>query len=127
MIRARVARAAAALTLVLWVTAPLALAHHSVLPFDGAHGTTIAGTVTRFLWQNPHTLIALDVSRPDGAVEHWMIESESPRILERLGWSDRSLEVGVHVTVEGAAAKDGSLVMRCRAIELGDGRRLPCF
>jgi hypothetical protein len=104
-----------------------ALGHHSVLPFDGTRGTTIAGTVTHFLWQNPHTLIALDVARPDGAVERWMIEGESPRILERLGWTDRSLEVGAHVSVEGAAAKDGSLIMRCRTIELGDGRRLPCF
>ena len=104
-----------------------AFGHHSVLPFDGTRGTTVAGTVTRFLWQNPHTLIALDVARPDGAVEHWTIEGESPRILERLGWSDRSLEAGAHVTVEGAAAKDGSLIMRCRAIELGDGRQLPCF
>jgi hypothetical protein len=117
----------AAFALAAAMPVAVALGHHSVLPFDGTRGITFSGTVTRFLWQNPHTLIALDVSRPDGAVEHWMIESESPRILERLGWSDRSLEVGVHVTVEGAAAKDGSLVMRCRAIELGDGRRLPCF
>jgi hypothetical protein len=109
------------------VTPTGSLAHHSVLPFDGAHGIVITGTVTRFLWQNPHTLIALDVARPDGAVERWMIEGESPRILERLGWTDRSLEVGAHVSVEGAAAKDGSLIMRCRTIELGDGRRLPCF
>jgi hypothetical protein len=104
-----------------------ALAHHSVLPFDGTHGTIIMGTVTRFLWQNPHALIALDVARPDGGVEHWMIESESPRILESLGWTERSLAVGARVTVEGAAAKDGSTVMRCREIELDDGRRLLCF
>jgi hypothetical protein len=98
-----------------------------VLPFDGAHGIVITGTVTRFLWQNPHTLIALDVATPDRGVERWTIESESPRILERLGWTDRSLELGARVTVQGAAAKDGSTIMRCREIELGDGRRLPCF
>jgi hypothetical protein len=98
-----------------------------VLPFDGRHGTVITGTVTRFFWQNPHTLIALEVARPNNAIEHWTIESESPRILERLGWNDGSLEVGAQVTVEGAAAKDGSLIMRCRAIELTNGTRLPCF
>jgi hypothetical protein len=102
-------------------------AHHSVLSFDGARGTTITGTVTRFVWQNPHTFIALDVARPDGAVEHWRIESDSPRILERLGWTEDSIAIGARLTVLGAAAKDRPSVMRCREIELGDGRRLPCF
>jgi hypothetical protein len=111
----------------LLVTATGAHAHHSVLPFDGAHGTVVTGTVTRFLWQNPHTLIALEVDAPDGGVTHWTIESESPRILERLGWTEDSLEVGARVSVQGAAAKDGSSVMRCREIELTDGTRLQCF
>jgi hypothetical protein len=111
----------------LSVTATGTLAHHSVLPFDGAHGTVVTGTVTRFLWQNPHTLIAVDVVQPDSAIEHWTIESESPRILERLGWTEDSLEVGARVSVKGAAAKDGSSIMRCREIELTDGARLPCF
>jgi hypothetical protein len=115
------------LTVVSSVTATFALAHHSVLPFDGAHGTVVTGTVTRFFWQNPHTLIALDVVAPNGVIEYWTIESESPRILERLGWTELSLEVGAHIKVQGAAAKDGSTAMRCREIELGDGRRLPCF
>ena len=116
-----------ALTATLSVTTAGALAHHSVLPFDGAHGTVITGTVTRLLWQNPHTLIAIDVARPDGAVEHWTIESESPRVLERLGWTERTLEVGARIEAQGAAAKDGSTVMRCREIALSDGTRLPCF
>jgi hypothetical protein len=109
--------------------APLgaALAHHSVLPFDGTRGIIVTGTVTHFLWQNPHTLIALEVALPDGAVEQWMIESESPRILERLGWSEHSLEVGARVEVHGAPAKDGSTVMRCREIVLPNGLQLPCF
>jgi hypothetical protein len=109
------------------MTATAAPAHHSVLAFDGARGTVLTGTVMRFLWQNPHALIALEVVGSDGGVAHWMIESESPRILERLGWSENSLEVGARVSVQGAAAKDGSSVMRCREIELTDGTRLPCF
>jgi hypothetical protein len=115
------------MTVALSVTATGALAHHSVLPFDGEHGTVLVGTVTRFLWQNPHTMITIDVPGADGAVAHWTIEGEAPRILERLGWTEDSLEVGVRVGVQGAAAKDGSSVMRCREIELTDGRRLPCF
>ena len=116
-----------ALTATLSATTAGALAHHSVLPFDDAHGTVVTGTVTRFLWQNPHTLVALEVVEPDGRVAHWTIESESPRILERLGWTERTLEVGARIEAQGAAAKDGSTVMRCREIALNDGTRLPCF
>jgi hypothetical protein len=116
-----------ALGVALSATAAGAFAHHSVLPFDGTHGTVITGTVTRFLWQNPHTLIALEVVEPDGDVAHWTIEGESPRILARLGWTADSLEVGARVSVQGAAAKDGASVMRCREIEITDGTRLPCF
>jgi hypothetical protein len=117
---------AAVLVAGAWFAAA-AVAHHSVLPFDGTHGATVMGTVTRFLWQNPHTMIALDVARLDGVIVQWTIEAEAPRVLERIGWTQGSLEVGARITVQGAAAKDGSTVMRCREIELADGRRLPCF
>jgi hypothetical protein len=109
------------------MAAATALAHHSVLSFDNARGTVINGTVTRFVWQNPHTLIALDVTQPAGVIEHWRIESDSPRILERLGWTEHAIEVGVRLKAEGAAATDRPNVMRCREVELEGGRRLPCF
>jgi len=96
-------------------------AHHSVLPFDGVTKTTIEGTVARVLWQNPHTLIAVDVG------EHrWTIESEGSTILQRLGWTAESITVGDAVTATGARAKDGRRLMRCTTITIGN-RQLPCF
>jgi Family of unknown function (DUF6152) len=100
--------------------------HHSVLAFDGSRPTTIAGVVTHLRWQNPHAQLAVEVRR-DGATERWMIESESPRVLERLGWSEHSVAVGDAVTVAGARAKDGSTAMRCAEIRHDDGRTLRCF
>jgi hypothetical protein len=99
----------------------LMLAHHSVLPFDGATATTVQGTVVRVLWQNPHTRIAID------AGEHrWTIEAEGSSILTRLGWTPASLTTGLAITATGARAKDGRRLMRCTTIRIGD-RQLPCF
>ena len=119
--------ASALLCIALAARASTALAHHSVLPFDGAHGTTIAGTVARVLWQNPHVLIALDVPNQAGAIERWTVESEAPRVLTRLGWMQDSVTAGRRITVPGARARDGSHALRCKSVQLADGRTLSCF
>ena len=97
------------------------VAHHSVLPFDGATVTRIEGTVVQILWQNPHTLIAVDV---DAA--RWTIESEGSTALQRLGWTRDALKTGDTVIVIGARAKDGRRFMRCKTISRG-GQDLRCF
>jgi hypothetical protein len=97
-------------------------AHHSVLPFDGANATTIQGTVVRVLWQNPHTLITVDVESM-----RWTIESEASVVLQRLGWTEKLITTGDRITITGARAKDGRRSMRCKTITLPDGREVPCF
>jgi hypothetical protein len=96
-------------------------AHHSVLPFDGSTATTIEGSVARILWQNPHTLIAVDA----GAAR-WTIEGEGSTVLERLGWNRDSVKTGDRVVVTGARAKDGRRLMRCTTITV-NARQWPCF
>ena len=120
-------RSAAALALAGLVVAAAAHAHHSVLPFDNERGTTLGGVVARVLWQNPHVLLSLDVVAPNGAPSAWTVESESPGVLETLGWARDSVAAGTRVTVLGAAAKDGSRTLRCKEIALADGRTLQCF
>ena len=120
-------RAAALAGLASLAPAPPLSAHHSVLPFDGTRPTTITGVVTSVVWQNPHIHISLDVTDDRGDVERWGIESEGPRLLGRLGWSEDSVKVGDLVTSVGARARSGARLMRCKTIETADGRRLPCF
>jgi hypothetical protein len=98
-----------------------------VLAFDNAHGTTLRGVVARVLWQNPHVLLAVDAAAADGAVTRWIVESESPNVLAKLGWSEGAITAGAPIAVLGAAAKDGSRALRCKEIALGAGRVLPCF
>ena len=101
-------------------------AHHSVLAYDGSTGTTLTGAVTRVLWQNPHAYIDLDVAAHDGHTR-WIVESEGPVALERLGWTKSTLSPGDVITITGARARDGSARLRCASVTLADARRLPCF
>ena len=112
-------------TIVVAVSASALIAHHSVLPYDGSTATTLTGTVVKVLWQNPHTYIDLDVVMA-GTHARWMIESEAPVVLERLGWRKTTLTAGVAITVVGARARDGGTRLRCATVTIG-GRRLPCF
>jgi Family of unknown function (DUF6152) len=104
-----------------------ALAHHSTLPFDGDHPTTIRGTVREFAWRNPHSYIYLDVKNDAGNVEHWTIETEALIFLRRLGWTKDMMKPGDTVTALGARAKNGSFTMRCKVLTTADGRQYACF
>jgi hypothetical protein len=57
-------------------------------------------------------------------VEHWTIEIDGPRGLERLGWTKDSIKTGDKITCSGARAKDGSPRLRCTEIRWADGRVL---
>jgi hypothetical protein len=110
----------------LLVQAPVA-AHHSTLPFDSDHATTLKGVVTAYEWRNPHSFVRLDVNGEAGHAEHWTIETESLLFLRKLGWTKDMLKPGDAISVTGAAAKDGTHLMRCKTLALPDGRELTCF
>jgi hypothetical protein len=103
-----------------------ALAHHSVLGFDGTRAIEVVGTVHEVLWRNPHAYISVHVEGPDGEVERWILEGESPRVLERLGWTKTSIQPGDRVRSTGAPARDGRRMLRCQHVRLAAGSRLPC-
>jgi len=108
-------------------------AHHSTLAYDGTRPTVINGVVATFNWRYPHTSIVLDVSDSGGSgetgdiVTRWTVESEGLQLLSRLGWTKSSIKAGDRIRVIGARARDGSPAMRCRTIDLPDGKSLSCF
>jgi len=109
------------------VVTPPVFAHHSTLPFDGKHPTTIRGVVTEYDWRNPHSYVHLDVKDDAGNVEHWIIETESVILLRRLGWTKDLLKPGDAISSTGARSKNGARIMRCKVLDLPNGRELPCF
>jgi uncharacterized protein DUF6152 len=59
-----------------------------------------------------------------GAKQQWKIETNSPNILRRRGWTETSIKPGDVVTVEGYPARDGSNFMRVYRVTYADGREL---
>jgi hypothetical protein len=115
----------AALALLMALTVRPALAHHAfAAEFDAKKPIKLRGTVTKMEWINPHAWIHVDVKKPDGTIEEWMIEAGTPNTLLRRGFTKDSLKAGTEVVVDGYQSKDGSLRANGRDITLPNGQTL---
>jgi hypothetical protein len=100
-------------------------AHHAfAAEFDANRPVILQGTVTKMDWVNPHSWIHIDVVRPDGKVEKWMIEGGTPNTLLRRGLTRNTLPAGTEIMVDGYRAKNGSNRANGRDLTFADGRRL---
>jgi hypothetical protein len=75
-------------------------------------------------WVNPHSWIHVDVKKPNGTVEKWMVEGGTPNTLLRRGLRRQDLLPGTEIKVDGYQAKDGALRANGRNLTLSNGRAL---
>jgi Family of unknown function (DUF6152) len=103
-----------------------ALGHHAFGgEFDPDRPLLLKGKVVKVEWVNPHAWIHLEVLKPDGTKEEWMVEGGSPNSLLRHGVTRDSLPVGTEIVVDGYQARDHSLLRaNGRNITYPDGRKL---
>lgn len=95
-----------------------AVAHHAVGgEYDPNKPIKITGTVTKIDWVNPHARVYFDVKDASGTVTNWSVELAARVVLERMGWSGRSLKPGQVVTVIGDQARSGAPMLNARARE----------
>jgi hypothetical protein len=100
-------------------------AHHSfAAEFDRNKPVELHGKVTQFEWANPHSWLHVDVTKPDGTVEHWKVEGGAPSPLLRRGWTKNTLVPGQDVVVMGFQAKDGSFRANAQDIVFPDGKKM---
>jgi hypothetical protein len=115
-----VLRAALAL---LVLSAP-AFAHHGTASFDTARDLTLKGTVTDWIWANPHCFLKFDAMDETGTVRNWAVEVSNPTDMTKRGWARMSFRVGDTVTVNLQPVKNGAPIGRLRTVALPDGSTL---
>src|SRR3954463_7496858 len=110
---------------VIVVLAPVALAaHHGNASFDTSKRVTLKGTVTEWIWANPHCFLKMDAMDDTGGPRNWALETQNPIAMTQRGWSRQAFKVGDQVTVVLEAVKNGAAVGRIVSVKLPDGSTL---
>src|SRR5437016_12357015 len=109
---------------VLLTTCGFAFAHHGSAMYVKKAIVLKDATVTKFMWQNPHTLVLFDAKDEKGNVVHWAGEAGSAGAIRLLGWNKYSLRPGDLITVYIWPSKFQSAAGRLEKIVLDDGRTL---
>jgi len=89
------------------LTAAALQAHHSDAGLDMESIVAFEGTVTEFVWRNPHTYVAVEAPTSDGADVIWELQMGPINVISRRGWRRDTLEPGDRVTVRAHVAIDG--------------------
>lgn len=107
--------------LALAASLPLA-AHHGNAAYE-AKTVTLKGTVTAWLWTNPHVLLKLDVKDDGGNVVHWVGELVAPSNMINFGFTAGTLKPGDEITiVTSEVARSGASIARLAQIVLANGQ-----
>jgi hypothetical protein len=106
----------------LTLAAPLA-AHHGAASFDTGKELTLKGTVSEWIWSNPHCFLKFDVKDERGTTS-WMVETQNPTDMSRRGFARTSFKPGDPVTVTVEPMKNGLPVGRIKTVVLANGQTL---
>ena len=108
----------------LSATAPLS-AHHQ-WPVSRAKLVTVKGTVTDFVWSNPHPMITVEV-QADGQTEKWLIGGPALNRMEANGWTRTTVKPGDVITGTGYQFADGQKIVRLERVVLANGKEIHVY
>jgi hypothetical protein len=113
----------AVVTVLLLLTVSVSLfAHHGNAAYE-AKTVTLKGTVTAWLWTNPHVLLKMDVRDDGGNVVHWVGELVAPSNMINFGFTAGTLKPGDEITiVTSEIARSGAPIARLAQIVLANGQ-----
>ena len=96
----------------LSVNSASVVAHHGSASFDTSKQVTLKGTVTEWIWANPHCWLKFDGKNESGEVTHWIVEASAPPTISAQGWSHNSFKPGDQVTLTMIQVKNGQAIGR---------------
>ncbi len=109
--------------IVLMLSVPL-FAHHGNAALDVGKKVTIKGTVTEWLWANPHCWLKVDVKDDSGKVVNWVGETNNAADMVEKGWSKNTLKPGDEVSVTLEPVKNGKPAGKVLEVVLPNGQTL---
>src|SRR5260370_10169785 len=98
------------LLVLLSAALPLAAHHAFGGEFDANRPVLLKGKGVKVEWVNPHSWIHVEITKPDGTKEVWMVEGGSPNSLLRRWVTRDSLPPGPAIVVYGYQSLDHSLL-----------------
>lgn len=107
----------------LTLSVPL-FAHHGNASLDVGKKVTVKGTVTQWLWANPHCWLKFDVKDASGNVVNWVAETNNAADMMEKGWSKQTFKVGDEVTVTLEPVKNGKPAGKVLEVILPNGETL---
>ena len=99
-----------------------AWSHHSHAMFDHGNPMTIAGTVTGFVFRNPHAFLYIDVKGENGDTQNYWIEMSNIPNMIRRGIGQSTFKAGDRISVNCYPLKDGRAGGSYVTITDADGR-----
>ena len=112
----------------LLLTAGPALAHHAVAAqYDMDKPIELTGTLKKMEFVNPHSMLHLEVTSPDGAKTVWIFQTTNAGTLRTRGLARSgpgSLEPGATYTVKGYPARNGNPMGFLKTLVFPDKKEL---
>jgi len=106
----------------LLVCFPLFAHHGTGVAYQPDKLITVKGTVTEWIWANPHCGLLFDVTDDQGNLAHWGAELGNPHLLSSAGLGRDTLKPGDKITVTGHPSKSGAARLEFISVVLSDGR-----
>ena len=112
----------------LFLVSALLSAHHSEAALDKNNVSTVSGTVTKWVFANPHPAIFLDgdVKDSEGKTVNWWAAGGGGVLgLRKAGWTTKTLAPGDRILIQGEQVRDGRPVMGLRKLYRCSGEEVP--
>ena len=94
------------------------VAHHGAAALDTGKEITLKGTVTEWIWSNPHCFLQFDAKDDTGTVRNWAVETQNPTTMTQRGFSRTLFKAGDEVTATLEPVKNGQPIGRLLTVVL---------
>src|SRR5215510_14180511 len=108
----------------LTIAIPLFAHHGTAGVYDYTHRITTKGTVTQYIWANPHVQIYFTLKNDNGEEQTWGVETASPGNMLASGWNKNTFKAGDQVSVSFVPAKGDRAFGICPRFVLPDAQVL---